>query len=219
MVSLEDIFPCWSALTEEQRRRVREQSAVRLYEKGRQLHRGKEDCSGLFMVRSGQLRVYLLSERGKEVTLYRLFDWDICLFSASCVMKNISFDLYVEAEKDTEVFTVPAELYEELMKLSLPIADYTNQLMASRFSDVMWVMEQILFTSFDSRLASFLLEQSKIDRTDVLRVTHEEIARHMGSAREVVTKMLNYLSGEGLVSLARGQVTLLNKKGLEALIQ
>lgn len=219
MVSLVDIFPCWSALTEQQRLRVREQSAVRRYEKGRHLHRGKEDCSGLFMVRSGQLRVYLLSERGKEVTLYRLFDWDICLFSASCVMKNISFDLYVEAEKDTEVFTVPAELYEELMKLSLPIADYTNQLMASRFSDVMWVMEQILFTSFDSRLASFLLEQSRIDQSDALRVTHEEIARHMGSAREVVTKMLNYLSGEGLVALTRGQVSLLNKKGLEALVQ
>lgn len=219
MVSLEDIFPCWSALTEQQRRRVREQSAVRRYEKGRHLHRGKEDCSGLFMVRSGQLRVYLLSERGKEVTLYRLFDWDICLFSASCVMKNISFDLYVEAEKDTEVFTVPAELYEELMKLSLPIADYTNQLMASRFSDVMWVMEQILFTSFDSRLASFLLEQSRIDQSDALHITHEEIARHMGSAREVVTKMLNYLSGEGLVALTRGQVSLLNKKGLEALVQ
>lgn len=219
MVSLEDIFPCWSALAEQQRRRVREQSAVRRYEKGRHLHRGKEDCSGLFMVRSGQLRVYLLSERGKEVTLYRLFDWDICLFSASCVMKNISFDLYVEAEKDTEVFTVPAELYEELMKLSLPIADYTNQLMASRFSDVMWVMEQILFTSFDSRLASFLLEQSRIDQSDALHITHEEIARHMGSAREVVTKMLNYLSGEGLVALTRGQVSLLNKKGLEALVQ
>ncbi len=215
MVSLEELFPRWDRLTEEERARVRRGGTTRHYERGQHLHQGKEDCSGLFLVRSGQLRVYLLSDRGKEVTLYRLFDWDICLFSASCVMKNISFDLYVAAEKDTEVFTVPAELYDDLMKTSLPIAEYTNQLMASRFSDVMWAMEQILFASFDSRLAAFLLEQSRVDGSDQLRITHDEIARHMGSAREVVTKMLHYLAGEGLVSLSRGQILLLDKRGLE----
>ncbi len=218
-VSLEEIFPCWDSLSQEQQSSVKAQSVARRYEKGQHPHRGRDDCSGLFMVRSGQLRAYLLSERGKEVTLYRLFDWDICLFSASCVMKNISFDLYVETEKDTEVFTVPAELYDGLMKTSLPIAEYTNQLMASRFSDVMWAMEQILFTSFDSRLASFLLEQSRIDQSDILRITHEEIARHMGSAREVITKMLHYLAGEGLVALSRGKIDLLDKKRLSDLIQ
>jgi len=216
---LEEIFPYWEKLTRQQQAQIKARAYEQRYVKGQRPHQGGDNCSGLFMIKNGQLRVYILSESGKEVTLYRLFAWDICLFSASCVMKNISFDLYVQAEKDTDVFIVPAELYDGLMKASLPVADYTNQLMASRFSDVMWAIEQILFTSFDSRLASFLLEQSRIEGSDVLQITHEEIARHMGSVREVITKMLNYLAGEKMVRLSRGKITLLDQKKLRALIQ
>lgn len=213
---LEEVFPCWDKLTRQQQLHIQSHSVRRRYQKGQLPHQGG-DCSGLLLVQSGQLRVYILSPGGKEVTLYRLFPWDICLFSASCVMKNIHFDLYVEAEKDTQVFVVPSEVYQELMKSSLAVADYTNQLMAARFSDVMWVMEQVLFTSFDSRLAAFLLEQARIDQREELRITHEEIARHLGSAREVVTKMLNYFAQEGMVRLARGRVALLDTARLEAL--
>jgi CRP/FNR family transcriptional regulator len=216
--SLEELFPCWEKLTPQQQAQIKTHTEERCYVKGQLPHRGSNDCSGLFLVKSGQLRVYILSEGGKEVTLYRLFPWDICLFSASCVMKNINFDLYVEAEKNTDVFITPSHLYQELMRSSLAVADYTNQLMASRFSDVMWVMEQVLFTSFDSRLAAFLLEQSRIDQADQLAITHEKIAMHLGSAREVVTKMLNYFAQDGMVSLSRGSVTLLDKEKLNGLV-
>lgn len=213
---LKDAFPCWEKLTLEQQSHIQRHTGHKRYQKGQRLHQGG-DCSGLFLVQRGQLRVYILSQSGREVTLYRLFARDICLFSASCVMKNIRFDLWVEAEKDTDVFVVPADLYEELMKSSLAVAGYTNQLMASRFSDVMWVMEQVLFTRFDCRLAAFLLEQARIDQGDVLRITHEEIARHLGSAREVVTKMLNYFAQEGMVGLSRGRIALLDAGKLAAL--
>ncbi|MGI6174745.1 MAG: Crp/Fnr family transcriptional regulator [Christensenellales bacterium] len=216
---LREIFPCWEKLTAQQKTEIEKYAEEWPLKKGQSLHRGGNDCVGLCLVKQGQLRVFILSETGREITLYRLFAWDICLFSASCIMKNISFELHVEAEKDTSAFIVPAHIYEELMKSSLPVADYTNQLMASRFSDVMWVMEQVLFTSFDSRLANFLLEQSTIDESDVLAITHDEIARHIGSAREVVTKMLNYLANEELLQLSRGKITLLNKEKLQALIQ
>lgn len=215
--TLEELVPCWDKLTQRQRVQLKTYSYERSYEKGQRPHQGGESCSGLFIVKSGQLRVYMLSQSGREVTLYRLFDRDICLFSASCVMKNISFDLYVQAEKDTEVFIIPAELYEGLMKESLPVADYTNQLMASRFTDVMWAMEQILFTSLDSRLAGFLLEQSRIEQSDEIRMTHEEIAGHLGSAREVITRMLRYLAQEGMVKLSRGKIVLLDREKLAGL--
>jgi CRP/FNR family transcriptional regulator len=215
--ALEDIFPHWEKLTEQQQLELKKHTEERRFPKGQKPHQGSVDCAGLFLIKNGQLRVYILSETGKEVTLYRLFAWDICLFSASCIMKNISFELHVEAEKDTDVLIVPAALYERLMKASLPVADYTNQLMSSRFSDVMWIMEQILFTSFDSRLAAFLLEQSAIEQSSVLMITHDEIARHMGSAREVVTKMLNYFASEGMVQLSRGKITLLDEKKLQGL--
>lgn len=133
-------------------------------------------------------------------------------------MKNISFDINIEAETDTEVFVIPADTYEELMKTSVEVSDYTNQLMASRFSDVMWIMEQALFTSLDSRLSHFLLEERNIEGSDSLKITHEEIAMHLGSAREAITRMLKYFQEENLVQLSRGKITLMDIKGLRNLI-
>lgn len=218
-ITLEEIFPQWEKLTPHQQELVRSQSQPKRFTRGQIVHQGHNDCSGLLLVRDGQLRVFIVSSSGKEVTLYRLFSWDICLFTASCIMKNISFELHVQAERDSDVFIVPPKLYESLMKESLAVADYTNQLMASRFSDVMWMMEQILFTSFDSRLAAFLLEQSEIEGSNDLTLTHEEIARHLGSAREVVSRMLKYFADDGLVQLSRGKITLVDPKRLRGLVQ
>ena len=162
---------------------------------------------GLFLIMHGMLRAYLVSEEGREVTLYRLLERDVCLFSASCMLSSIDFDIYVEAEQDTEFYHIPTEVYHSLMQDSLAVSQYTNELMASRFSDVMWLLDQVLYKKLDSRLAAFLLEESRLRGSSELRLTHEDIAQHLGSAREVVTRMLKYLSGEGLVSLSRGSVT------------
>lgn len=215
---LKDLFPAWEKLTEQQRDEVMRHTNERHYKKGQFPHRGDVECTGLLMVKSGQLRVFMLSEGGKEITLYRLLPWDVCLFSASCVMNDINFDLHVEAEKDTTVLVVPAETYERLVKASLPVSEYTRKLMASRFSDVVWTVEQVLFKRFDSRLASFLLEQMNLDNANVLRITHDEIARHMGSAREVVTKMLNYFANEGIVALSRGKIKIIDEDALQDLV-
>ena len=217
--TLEQLFPCWKKLTPAQQMRVKNAAEEKLFLKGQVLHHGSEDCSGLFLVKSGRLRAYIVSDSGKEITLYRLSGWDICLFSAACIMKNISFAIYVQAEKDTLAYVIPADLYEDLMQTSLPIADYTSQLMASRFSDVVWIMEQVLFTSFDVRLASFLLEQSDMEDSLTLPLTHDEIARHLGSAREVVTRMLKYFADEDIVQLARGKITVKNKEKLQQLTE
>lgn len=210
-------FPFWEKLTPAERQTLIKAAEPRLYIRGESINSGSKHCAGLFLVKHGQLRIFIISESGKEITLYRLFDNDICIFSASCIMKNINFDIYVETEQETEALLIPSSVYNQLNQESLPVADFTNQLMASRFSDVMWVMEQVLFTSFDKRLALFLLEQSAIDGTDSLTITHEVIARHMGSAREVVTRMLKYFQDEGMVSLSRGEITLTDRKKLEKL--
>lgn len=219
MPGLEELMPCWSKLTGPQQLSLKAHSYERRYEEGYRPHLNGESCTGLLILRSGQLRVYMQSKAGREVTLYRLFDRDICLFSASCIMQDISFDLYVQAERDSSVYIIPAELYERLTRESLPVANYTSRLMASRFSDLMWAVEQILFTSLDSRLAAFLLEQGRIEGSRVLRITHEQIAGHIGSAREAITKMLNYLAAEGMVRLSRGRITLLDEEKLGALVE
>ena len=162
-------------------------------------------------------QVYTLSSEGREVTLYRLFDQDICLFSASCVMPDIQFEVIIEAEKDSQMWVIPSCLFKDLMEASAPVANYVNQLISSRFSDVMWLMEQVMWKSFDKRLAAFLLEESGLENSPCLKITHERIANHLGTAREVVTRMLRYFQSEGMVKLTRGAVEILDSGKLKAL--
>ncbi len=218
-VHLADYFPFWSELTPAQQNRLSGSLIPRRVEKDTLIHNGSADCVGLLLVVSGRLRVFILSEEGKEITLYRLLEQDICLFSASCIFRSIQFDVMVEAESPTEFLMIPNVLYEELMRESAPVANYTNELMAARFSDVMWLLNQILYKKLDSRLAAFLLEESLLADSETLYLTHEEIANHLGSAREVVTRMLKYFSSEGLVALSRGVVNITDAGHLHALAE
>lgn len=218
-MELEAFFPgVWDKLTDAQRRALESAASPRRLEAGEQLS-GAGECVGLLAVRSGRLRAYMISDTGREITLYRLFERDICLFSASCVMRGLQFDVSIEAEQPSEVLVVSPEVYKRVMEESAPLANYTNELMASRFSEVMWLVEQILWKSFDRRLAAFLLEESALESSDGLRITHERIAAHLGTAREVVTRMLRYFQSEGLVSLSRGMVRIADRQGLEALAE
>lgn len=143
----------------------------------------------------------------------------MCLFSAACMMNSIQFDITISAERNSEVLHIPTKAYQELMLQSAPVANYTNELMASHFSDVMWLLDQILYKRLDARLAAFLLEESELDETRELKLTHEAIAHHLGSAREVVTRMLKYFQTEGIVALSRGGVAIMNEGKLARLAQ
>ena len=210
-VDFASCFPIWDKLTKDQQDLLLSRAEKRSVKAGTVLHNGNLDCLGLLVICSGQLRVYTLSSEGREVTLYRLFERDICLFSASCVMPNIQFEVIVEAEKDSAFWILPSCLFKAMMEESAVVANYANQLM--------WLMEQIMWKSFDKRLAAFLLEESQLEGTSVLKITHEKIANHMGTAREVVTRMLRYFQNEGSVRLTRGTVEILDEKALQQLAQ
>ena len=210
-------FPIWNKLNQDQQERIRSVSELQKFKAGAILHDGSPDCLGMLLVRSGQLRAYLLSDEGREITISRFFEMDMCLFSASCVMPNMQFDIFIEAEKDTEVWIIPACLYQNLMDESIAVANYSHDLITSHFSELMWLMEQIMWKSFDRRLAKFLLEEAAVEDTNSLRITHERIANHMGTAREVVTRMLRYFQSEGMVKLTRGTGDILDEKQLRKL--
>lgn len=204
-------FPIWNKLSPAHQKQIAGAAIYRSVKKGTVIHNGNTDCTGLLLVRSGQLRAYILSDEGREITIYRLFDRDMCLFSASCIIRSIQFEIIIETEKDTELWIIPAKTYKRIMEESAPAANYTNELMAARFSDVMWLIEQIMWKSLDKRVASFLLEESAIEESDELKITHETIANHLGTHREVITRMLRYFQNEGIVKLSRGSVTILDK--------
>lgn len=216
-MDFQNYFPIWNKLSPEQQNLISSGLRERQVKKGTAIYNGSVDCTGLLLVKRGQLRAYILSDEGREVTVYRLFDRDLCLFSASCMLHSVQFDLAIEAEKDTDLWVIPAELYKRVMEQSAAAANYTNEIMAARFSEVMWLIEQIMWKSLDKRVAAFLLEESAIEEANLLKLTHETIANHLGTHREVVTRMLRYFQGEGMVKLARGAVEILDRDKLSAL--
>ena len=214
-----EYLPFWSKLTVQQQEQVAQVVEYRDVKKGTRIHDSSAQCLGLVAVRSGQLRAYILSEDGREITISRLFEYDVSLLSASCVMPDLQLNVMIEAEKDTQFWSIPACLFKNLVDESLAVSNYCQNLLSSNFSELMWLMEQIMWKSMDKRLAAFLLEESRLEDSQVLKITHETIANHMGTAREVVTRMLRYFQNEGMVKLTRGTVEITAPDRLETLAE
>ena len=212
-------FPFWSKLTADQQDALCRATRPVQYPKGARVHSTLESCVGILLLRSGQLRAYILSEDGRDITLYRLFAGEVCIMSASCVLDSVNFDLYIDAEEDTEAYCIGAGAFRSLMQQNVEVRCYAYQMTAERFSDTMWTMQQILFMSADRRLAILLTDELAKTGGDQLRMTHDQIARYMGSAREVVSRLLKYFAQEGIVSLSRGGLTVLDKPRLKRIAQ
>lgn len=210
------IFPFWSEVSDADRDYICRNSHALIYPKGKNIHDGSE-CSGVILVRRGSLRLYMMSDEGREITLYRLHRGDLCMLSASCVLDAITFEVFVDAEEDSECFVIGGPAFAAVSERNPDIKIFALQTAVSRFSDVMWVMQQILFMSMDKRLAIFLCDESTRTGSDIITLTHGQIARYMGSAREVVSRMLKYFAGEGLVEVSRGGVRILDKIRLREL--
>ena len=212
-----EYLPFWNQLSVQQQQLIAEVVEYRKVAKGTHIHDSSSECLGLVIVRSGQLRTYILSEDGREITLSRLFEYDVSLLSASCVMPDLQLNVMIEAEKDSELWSIPACLFKNLADESLAVSNFSRNLISSNFSELMWLMEQIMWKSFDKRLAGFLLEEAAIEEDRNLKITHEKIANHLGTAREVVTRMLRYFQSEGMVKLTRGTIEIVDDKKMRAL--
>jgi len=210
-------FDFWDALSDDDKAAFIRSSQKIRFPKGTTIHDGSE-CTGIVFVRSGCLRTYILSEEGKEVTLYRLYAGDMCVLSASCVLEAITFDVIMDAEEACECIVVGGCAYANVSERIPEAKIFALEAAAARFSDVMWVMQQILFMSFDKRLAIFLLDESSKNGSDNIKMTHEQIAKYMGSAREVVSRMLKYFVSEGLVTASRSDgIHIIDKRRLRGL--
>ena len=212
----ERTFSFWNNLSNEDKETVCRTAQEVNFKKGTNIHDGNE-CTGVILVKSGSLRIYMLSEDGKEITLYRVFPGETCILSASCVLDALTFDVFIDSEENSDCVVIGGCIFEDLARRMPEVKIYALEAALSRFSDVTWVMQQILFMSVDKRLAIFLLDESSKRGSDIITLTHEQIAKYMGSAREVVSRMLKYFSSEGLVEVSRGGIKLLDKKRIRAL--
>lgn len=214
---LKKYLPFWDRLTEEEFDQLCKDTKAITYDRGESVHSPLNECIGVILVKQGELRTYILSEDGKEVTLYRMNEGDVCILSASCLLSNITFDVNIDAEKKTEILLISASFFAQLQNEHEFVENFALKITAERFSDVIWSIEQILFMKFDKRLAVFLLDESAKVKDNKLNITHEKIAQYMGSAREVVSRMLKFFEKEGLVSLSRGGIDIIDKDKLKGL--
>ena len=213
---LRSSFPFGGNLSESDKIDLMNGAGCAEFQKGQTIHNGTV-CTGIIFVKSGCLRVYILSEEGKEITLYRIFPGDVCVLSASCIMDSINFEVQVDAEENSRCCILSPGSYLRVAERNPEMKVFLLEKTVSRFSEVLWVMQQILFMSFDKRLAIFLLSETEKNGSAEIKLTHEQIAKYMGSAREVVSRMLKYFSSEGIVELSRGGVTVLDFDALRDL--
>lgn len=214
MKNCEVLFPFWTQLSDTEKELIENAVYVEKYDKGMMMHRTDGSCKGLMTVLRGQLRTYILSEEGREVTLFRVNEEEVCVLSASCLMDTITFDVLIEATEDTEVLVLPAAILNQVVQQNPYIELFLYKSATEKFSDVMWTMQQILFLKIDQRVAQFLWDEMVQKNSMTLSITHDEIARYIGSAREVVTKVLKYMVKEGTLELKRGTITILDKEML-----
>ena len=210
-------LPFWSSLSEDEKERVRQRAFVNHYEKGNIINNCNNECLGMLLVLSGEIRTYLLSEEGREVTLFRLYSGDLCVLSATCVISQITFETQMIAQQDTKVLIIPVDVIAALKEKNIYAKCFLYELATKRFSDVMWAMQQILFKGLDRRLAEFLLAEAELTDSNVIHMTHEQIAQHISSAREAVARMFKHFAEDGLVDVKRGAITLLDTDGLRNL--
>ena len=210
-------FPFWDKLTDHQRERLCANTGEFTFRKGTNIHGLDEMCTGAIMVISGSLRAYLLSENGREITLYRFKKGEVCMLSASCVLKSITFDVIIDAEEDSEVYIVRGDVMAKVAEENLYVENYALDNAVKSFSDVVWVMQQIMFLSLDKRLAVFLWDESVRNGSSRITLTHEQIAKYISSAREAVTRMLRYFANEGIVEVTRRGINIIDKEKLRAL--
>lgn len=209
-------LPFYDKLTDLERRNVLSVSGFREYGKGEILHDHRSDCLGLIYVKRGHVRVTMQSDEGREITLYTLSIGDSDVLSASCVINQITFETYMEAEEDSEVLILPASYLSDLKEQNLHVKCFILTSMADRFSDVMWTMQQILFKKADQRVAVGLIEEFEISGNPI-RITQEQLAKKISSAREVVTRILKRFEKDGKIRQRRGTIEVLDIAWLKEL--
>lgn len=214
---LQAAFPFWERLSLPQRDALCKGTVRIHYNKGKSVHGSGDKCTGVVILISGELRVYMLSEDGREITLYRLYGGDVCMLSASCVLDSITFDVHIDAEEDCDSLVINPAVFSGICNECIHAENFALKTAVERFSDVMWAMQQVLFMSFDKRLAIFLYDEMIKNGSDTVHMTQEQIAKYIGSAREVVSRMLKYFASERIVEVSRGGVRITDKKRLAEL--
>ena len=212
-------IPFWNNLVDEERTHLLSGTVLRTYKKDSYIYGMTDACLGMIYVQKGSIRVYITNEEGREITLFHIGNGECCIMSTSCVITGISLDVQLYAEEETGILAIHSGMVQKLMDSNIYVRCFAYELATKRFSDVVWVMQEILFARFDVRMARFLLSVYEKTGEKKIQMTQEAIAKEVNSAREVVARMLKQFASDELIELNRGAILIKDFEGLKNIIE
>jgi CRP/FNR family transcriptional regulator, anaerobic regulatory protein len=206
-------FPHLMELSAQERSAILDQMNAGLYPAGTVMIEQGRHCRGAALVLSGVIRVYKISAEGREITLYRVGCGETCILAVSCLLGGVDYPVIAVVEEDAQVAMLPIGALREAMLRSEPWQRFIFASMANAMVEVLTVLDEVAFRSMDARIAYRLLQCDE----NRIEATHEQLASDLGTAREVVSRLLKELENRKFVLLGRGSVTILDRKALEEL--
>ena len=210
-----DSFDLWHPLTNAQQDVLLRNTRFMRFRKGTSVYRGPLGSAGILHIISGILRVYILSEEGRAFTLCFLRAGDAALLTAAALFDGNLYDISIEADEDTGLFLSDTVVVRQILRENLHVRVAAYERSMQRLSEILGKFHQALFISADRRLARFLLAESERTGDDEIRLTHEQTAQSLGTAREVVRRLIREFSQEGMVETARGRIHILDRAALQ----
>lgn len=199
-------FSFYEDMREEDKKLLRESVIRKDFGKGQIMMGDNNQCNGIPMVMSGRLRMFRISEKGREMTLYHINAGELCLMAGVCAMGNVQYDFSTEAEKDSVLAIIPPDTFKELIYRSDSFRAYIFNAMAQKLILSIETIEMLIFNSIEERIMTYLQHHANAD--GIVKTTHEKMAVELGSSREVITRQLKTMSERGLLELKRGQIIL-----------
>ncbi|WP_258522953.1 Crp/Fnr family transcriptional regulator [Campylobacter hyointestinalis] len=190
-------------ISQEDIKLIEENAYYSNFDKNEVIYQNKKKCYGFVIVKSGSLRAFILSQNAKEITIFNLKQNDECILCSSCISDSLQFEISLEAKDGLCLLVIPAKVFSELKQKYIKLSNYVLELLSKRFANSVFVMQQALFLPLSKRIQDFLQENAV---NKELNLTHEEIARHLGSAREAVSRILKEMEKTGSIKLLRNQI-------------
>lgn len=180
--------------------------------KGRDVFIEGDQVDAIALLISGVVRVYKIGETGREITLYRFGNGESCILTANAILSQKSFPAVATVEKEAEAVMIPAEAFREWVRRYDIWREFVFELLSQRLAAVMAIVEEVAFQRMDARLADLIAEQSR--NSDQIRMTHQQIAAELGSSREVISRILEDFSAEGIIEVSRGSIKIMDREAL-----
>ena len=197
-------------------REVERVAERRAFPKGTVIYEQGVPCPSIPFLISGTVRVYKVGESGREITLYRVEGGEVCVLASSCALSDKEGPLpaIAVAETDVEIMAVPSYQFRRIIQSHPALQQFINLVFAERMSEMMMVIEEVAFQRVDLRAADWLLKTTQPPARTNIAMTHAQVAVELGSAREVISRILKDFERRGFVQLARGQMEVTDRDAL-----